>query len=388
MKTLFINANAVFPDQTKLTNILCEDGKIVKLNCDKNQSCQQIVDIKGDYLLAGFVDVHLHGGGGSDFMDGDVESMENATKMHLSHGTTTLFPTTMSATWKDVKNIVRIYREFIKNKTVSTRLGGLHLEGPFLSTKMSGAQRSDLIYTPTREHVDFIKENSDVIKRITCAPEENGVIDMAKELLPRGISFSMGHTMATYECGEDAFNNGFSSITHCYSATSGFHKVNQKVHIGITQLAYGLDDIYAELIGDGCHVPKELLRLMLKVKGSDRICLVTDSMRAAGTSVTESYLGAKVPENRVIIDDGVAKLPDKSFFAGSIATMDVAVKFAVQKAGVPIEIVSKLVSLNPSKLMGIDKLVGSIEQSKNADFVVMDKDLNVKNVYVGGIAVS
>lgn len=388
MKTLFINANAVLPSQTKLINILCENGKIIKLNCDLNESCDQTIDIKGDYLLAGFVDVHLHGGGGSDFMDGDVASMENATKTHLYHGTTTLFPTTMSATWNDVKRTVQVYREFVKNSNVPTRLGGLHLEGPFLSTKMSGAQRSDLIYTPTKEHVDFIKENCDVIKRITCAPEEDGVIDMAKELLPYGISFSMGHTMATYECGEDAFNKGFSSITHCYSATSGFHKVNQKVHIGITQLAYALDDIYAELIGDGCHVPKELLRLMLKVKGSDRICLVTDSMRAAGTDVTESYLGARVPENRVIIDDGVAKLPDKSFFAGSIATMDIAVRFAVKKASVPIEIVSKLVSLNPAKLMGIDDKVGSIEQSKYADFVVMDKDLNVKNVYIDGVIVS
>jgi hypothetical protein len=186
--------------------------------------------------------------------------------------------------------------------------------------------------------------------------------------------------------GENAFNNGFSAITHCYSATSGFHKVNQKVHVGITQLAYGIDDIYAELIGDGCHVPKELLRLMLKVKGSDRICLVSDAMRAAGTNVTESYLGAKVPENRVIIDDGVAKLPDKSFFAGSIATLDVAVRFAVKKAGVPLEIVSKLVSLNPARLMRIDENVGSIEEGKFADFVIMDNDLTVKQVYVNGIS--
>ena len=387
MKTLFVNANAVLPDQTKLTNILCEDGVIVNIKCDTSTPCDQIIDVKGNYLLAGFVDVHLHGGGGADFMDGDVDSMQLAAKTHLEHGTTTLFPTTMSATWDEIENTVQVYKDFVKNKDVPIRLGGLHLEGPFLSIKMSGAQRSDLIYTPTEEHVEFIKANKEYIKRITCAPEEDGVIAMAKELLQYGISFSMGHTMATYECGEEAFNNGFSSITHCYSATSGFHKVNQKVHIGITQLAYGLDDIYVELIGDGCHVPKELLRLMLKVKGGDKICLVTDSMRAAGTNVTESFLGAKVPENRVIIDDGVAKLPDKSFFAGSIATMDIALRFAVQKAGVPIEVVSKLISLNPAKLMGLDKQIGSIEQSKLADFVVADKDLNIKDVYVNGVSI-
>jgi len=384
MKTLFMNAMTVLPDKVDMRNVLCEDGIIINTNSEKNIKVDQIVDLQGNYLLAGFVDLHVHGGGGSDFMDGDIESMKQAVDAHLKHGTTTIFPTTMSAKWEDVERTVQIYKKFVNSSCVSARLGGLHLEGPFLSLKMCGAQRPDLIYLPTESHIAFIKENSEYIKRITCAPEEDGVIEMAKELLPYGISFSMGHTMATYECGEDAFNKGFSAITHCYSATSGFHKVNQKVHIGITQLAYGLDDIYVELIGDGCHVPKELLKLMLKIKGSDKICLVTDAMRASSTDVKESFLGAKVPENRVIIDDGVAKLPDKSFFAGSIATMDIAVRFATKVAGVPLETVSKFVSLNPAKLMKIDKYVGSIEVSKFADFVIMDKDYNVKQVYVNG----
>lgn len=384
MRTLFINATTVLPDRVEMRNVLCEDGIIINTNSEENIKVDQIVDLQGNYLLAGFVDVHVHGGGGSDFMDGDIESMKQAVDVHLKHGTTTIFPTTMSAKWEEVERTVEIYRQFVLSQCVSARLGGLHLEGPFLSLKMCGAQRPDLIYTPTEEHIAFIKENSELIKRITCAPEEDGVIKMAQALLPYGISFSMGHTMATYECGEEAFNNGFSAITHCYSATSGFHKVNQKVHIGITQLAYGIEDIYVELIGDGCHVPKELLKLMLKIKGSDKICLVTDAMRASSTDLKESYLGAKVPENRVIIDDGVAKLPDKSFFAGSIATMDIAVRFATKTAGVPLEIVSKLVSLNPAKLMKIDKHVGSIEVFKFADFVIMDKDYNVKQVYVNG----
>ena len=207
---------------------------------------------------------------------------------------------------------------------------------------------------------------------------------MAKRLIPFGVQFSMGHTIATYEQAEEAKDLGFSSITHMYSATSGFHKVNQKVHIGVTQAGYGIDEIYVELIGDGCHVPKELLRLVNRFKGKDKICLVTDAMRAAGTNVEESFLGKICPENRVIIDDGVAKLPDKSFFAGSIATMDIAFRFAVQVAGFDIPTASVITSLAPAKLMKIDDKKGSIEVGKDADFILMDNNFEVVDVIVKG----
>ena len=153
----------------------------------------------------------------------------------------------------------------------------------------------------------------------------------------------------------------------------------------MTQAGYGIDELYVELIADGCHVPKELLRLVYRLKGADKICLVTDAMRAAGTNVTESFLGEICTENRVIIDDGVAKLPDKSSFAGSIATMDKAFRFAVCDVGLPIEDVSKMMSLNQAKLMKIDRKKGSIEKGKDADFVVLDDGFNVAGVYVRAV---
>ena len=156
------------------------------------------------------------------------------------------------------------------------------------------------------------------------------------------------------------------------------------MHIGVTQAAYGIESLYAELIGDGCHVPKELLRLVTKFKGFDKVCFVTDAMRAAGTDVTESYLGKICPENRVIIDDGVAKLPDKSFFAGSIGTMDRAFKFAVEQAGLSLEQASQITSLTPAKLLKIDDRKGSIEIGKDADFLLMDTALNTRAVFVQG----
>ena len=386
MKQIFYNAVIVGKDGVlDKTAILVEDGKIKEFLSEPiNKAADELIDCNGNYILAGFIDLHVHGGGGCDFMDGDVEAMKTAANTHLKHGTTTIYPTTMSAPMSEIEDTFKNYRKLKESGEVKN-LAGLHLEGPFLSPKMCGAQRLDLIISPDQTHIKTLKDNADIIARITCAPEVDGVMQMAKELLPYGISFSMGHTMATYEQAEEAFENGFSAITHLYSATSGFHKVNQKVHVGVTQAAYGLEDIYAELIGDGCHVPKELLRLVYKMKRKDRVCLVTDAMRAAGTDVKESYLGKICPENRVIIDDGVAKLPDFSFFAGSIGTMDRAFAFAVKVAGLSLADASRLVSLNPALLMKIDSEKGSIELGKQADFVVLDKELQVQAVYIKGM---
>ena len=290
----------------------------------------------------------------------------------------------MSAEFGEIENTFEVFRAFKKQSKYANIAQGLHLEGPFISPKMCGAQRLDLIIEPTEKEISVLKSNSDIISRISCAPEVNGVNEMVKKLIPYGVQFSMGHTNATYEQAEEAVDNGFTSITHMYSATSGFHKVDQRVHIGVTQAGYGIDQIYPELIGDGCHVPKELLRLVLRFKGKEKVCLVTDAMRASGTDVKESYLGKICPENRVIIDDGVAKLPDKSSFAGSIGTMDRAFKFAVKNAGIDMMSASEITSLTPAKLMKIDDKKGSIEIGKDADFVLLDNELNVVNVIVAG----
>ena len=291
----------------------------------------------------------------------------------------------MSARFDKIEKTVLNYRQLSACEEASDILGGLHLEGPFINPKMGGAQRRDLIYPPTEEMIKAIRRNSDAIARISCAPEIANVLEMAETLAPFGIQFSLGHTAATYEQAELAVRAGFTSVTHLYSATSGFQKIDQKVHIGVTQAGYGIDELYVELIADGCHVPKELLRLVYRLKGADKICLVTDAMRAAGTNVTESFLGEICTENRVIIDDGVAKLPDKSSFAGSIATMDKAFRFAVCDVGLPIEDVSKMMSLNQAKLMKIDRKKGSIAKGKDADFVVLDDGFNVAGVYVRAV---
>lgn len=382
----FINGKVVLADKVlNGASVKVKDGKIVEI-LESGETSEDLpkIDLKGKYLMPGFVEVHVHGGGGYDVMDGSPEAIEEVVDAHLHHGTTTICPTTMSEEFSVILKTFDIYREVLKRKKTKAYLAGLHLEGPFISPAMAGAQRKDLIIPPTDYHINCLKENSDIIARISCAPDVDNVINMAKTLIPYGISFSMGHTSATYEQAEEAFEAGFESVTHIYSATSGFHKVNQKVHIGVTQAGYGIDGLYVEAIGDGCHVPKELIRLLVKFKGADYVCLVTDAMRATGTDVTESYLGKKVPENRVIIDDGVAKLPDKSFFAGSIGTLDRAVAFAITKANISIPDAVKMVSLTPATLLKLNDRKGSIAVGKDADFVIMNEEFKLENVYVNG----
>ena len=369
-------------------SVLVSEGKIVDIlpECALPEGVEKI-NLNGGLLAAGFVDIHVHGGGGSDFMDGSVADMENVVATHLRHGTTTIFPTTMSDEFSQIRNTMAVYRRFKEESGVAVTLGGLHLEGPFISPKMCGAQRLEYIISPTDEIIAELKDNADIIARISCAPEVENVYKMANELLPLGVQFSLGHTAATYEQAEEAGQAGFTSVTHLYSATSGFHKVDQKVHIGVTQAGYGIDNLYMELIGDGCHIPKELLRLVARYKGADKICLITDAMRAAGTDVKESYLGRIIPENRVVVDDGVAKLPDLSSFAGSIGTMDKAFRFAIRQAGLSLTEASKMTALTPAKLMKIDDRKGSIAKGKDADFVILDNDLQVSMVFVGGTRV-
>ena len=208
--------------------------------------------------------------------------------------------------------------------------------------------------------------------------------DLAKIAKSKGITLAVGHSNAVAEQVRSAYRAGFTHVTHLYCNTPSVHKIGQEVYAGIVEAAYLKDDITVELIGDGRHVPKEAMQLALKLKGAKGVALITDAMRAAGESCTESYLGAKEPQNRVIIEDGVAKLPDRSYYAGSIATSDMMFKNAEVKYHLPICTVSEMMSLTPAKIRGFDSDIGSIEQGKYADLVIMNSHFDVCGVFVGG----
>lgn len=377
------NAKAVLPDGLRTVNIISEDGNIIEIS-DNVPKEYEAIDAKGQLVTPGFIETHVHGGGGSDFCDATAESFQNVVKTHLSHGTTLICPTAMSCKEDMLYKFFDAYRE-TKNTPIGEIMYGIHLEGPYLNPKMCGAQRPDIIRNPGISEVERLFDaGSDIICRITAAPEIEGVEYLAKKAVDNGILLSIGHSDATAEEAIKAIDMGFSHVTHMYSATTTVRKINQRVCAGINEVAYLYDDYNIELIGDGRHVAKETMQMAVKIKGADKINLTGDSMRAAGQiGVTESYLGDICPENRVIIDDDVAKLPDMSVYAGSIATMDKIFKNAVVSYEIPVEKVVTMLSTTPAKIIGADNY-GEISIGKRCDILIWNEDFSLNKIIVGG----
>ena len=241
-----------------------------------------------------------------------------------------------------------------------------------------------MLHSPNDEETkQLLSEGKGVIKRITAAPELENMEAFAKLMIENGVQMSVGHTDATSDETLKAFEYGFSHVTHLYSATPTVRKINQVVKAGVIEAAYLNDDISVELIADAKHAAVDALKLAVKFKGVDKVALVTDALRPAGTDVTESWLGEKVPENRVIIEDGVAKLPDRSSFAGSIATTGNLLKNGVKHYGFSIVDTVKMISETPASILGLENK-GKLKNNYVADIVVFDNELEIVNVILAG----
>lgn len=387
MKSLVIrNAKVVLPNEVKLTNLLIEDGKIASIGYEG--TAEKEIDINGNYLLAGFVDLHVHGGGGADFMDATFEAFETSVKAHLNHGTTTLLPTAMTATESDLTDFINAFKEFKENSEYADITPGVHLEGPYFSganAKSSGAQPSVLLRMPDESEMDRLLKIADGdILRWDAAPELEGSDMFAKKCKDNGIICSIAHSAATSEQAQKGIDNGFSHVTHFYNAVTTYRKEGQKVLAGVVEAAYLNDNVSVELICDGRHIPRDILRLALMIKGADKVMGITDGMRIAGTDMQSGKLGSLKNGTDVIVDDNVAKLPDMSSYAGSIATMDRCLRVLVKDYGIDIVTASKMLSSTPSKLLGLDNK-GSIEIGKDANLVIVDSNFNVSNTIINGV---
>lgn len=383
---LFVTGGQVVrPDGACRATLVVEDGRILDADYrGEVPAGAQVLDARDRYVLPGLVEIHAHGGGGCDFMDATREAFETVVCTHMRHGATTILPTTVACEAEEMRELFELYRRMRQGR-LGNALGGVHLEGPFISQAMRGAQNPAHIRAPQTAEVDaLMDEAGDLIRLITAAPELEGMQYLAKRAGERGIALSSGHSDATFEQIARGYEWGFRHITHMYSNTPTVRKINQRVRAGILEFAWLTDDVRVELIGDGRHVPCEVLRLALKIKGADKINLTSDAMRAAGTDAKESYLGAIRPENRVIVEDGVAKLPDRSFYAGSIATADRMLAWAVNECGVPLHEAVRMLSLSPAKVVGLDGQKGSLDNGKDADFLLADEQLRAEQVFLRG----
>lgn len=329
--------------------------------------------------------MHCHGGGGHDFSDGTVEAMLGAAEMHARHGTTLIYPTTASCSNATLFSLFDTYRKAAKRNTRGAAFGGIHIEGGYLSMEMKGGQDPRYIKNPTPEDYNAIlAKGGDLIARWTFAPELPGSAALIGELSRRGIQMSMGHTSALYDEAVDAYDAGVNSITHFYSMCSGVTRRNALRYAGVIEAGYLLDGIYVETIGDGIHLPEPLLRLIWQVKGPDRIVGITDAMRGAGMPDGPTILGSLDDGMAAIIEDGVAKLPDRSSFAGSVCTTDRVVRNYMTKAGASLPEAVQVMTLSPARLMRIDDRKGSIAPGKDADIVLFDEGIDISLTMIGG----
>ena len=385
-RTLIFNGRIITPYRTiNNGSILVEDGKIADISEGRLPVSEcTTIDAKGLYVSPGFIDIHTHGGGGFDFMDGTVEAYLGAAIEHAKHGTTALVPTTVTSTKESLKETFEIYIKAKASKNKGAALLGLHLEGPYFSMEQRGAQDPRYIKNPEREEYEKILSWSDDIIRWSAAPELDGAMEFGRFLKEKNILPSIGHSNAIYEEVIEAFENGYTHITHLYSGMSGVRRINAYRYAGVIESAFLIDEMTVEIIADGAHLPSSLLKLIYKIKGPDKIALVTDSMRAAGMPEGESILGGIRDGQKVIVEDGVAKLPDRTAFAGSVATADRLVRTMINIAEVPLIDAVRMMTTTPAKIMKIDDRKGSIVVGKDADLVIFDEDINIQTTMVEG----
>ncbi len=384
--TKFINCRIVTPTGIYPGEVLVKEGIIdrVSFGTSIDEPCEEVIDIKNKYLSPGFIDIHTHGAGNADFMDGTLEAIYQGCRAHMEHGTTSIVPTTITSTKESLLSFVELFNQVDLQREDMPNILGLHLEGPYFTYEQRGAQDPKYLRNPNPEEYEEVLRRTDRILRWSFAVELEGADAFLESLRRHGIISSLAHSDASCEQVFRAYENGISALTHFYSAMSGVKRINAYRVAGAIEAGYLLDDLYVEVIADGKHLPKELLQLIYKIKGADRICLVTDSMRAAAMPDGYYKLGNKDKGMDTIVEDGVAKLLDRTAFAGSTATADRLIRTMHELTDAPLYQVVKMMTLSPAKLLKIDDRKGSITQGKDADIVIFDDDIAIDLVMVKG----
>lgn len=379
MLTQIINGQILTPQGwLKDGSVLINDGKILEItNSDLAVIGATVIDAKGMFIVPGFVSMHCHGGGGHDFTEGTTEAFKEATAAHLKHGSTTIFPTLSSTTFENIR-LAAATCDQLMAEDADTTIMGLHIEGPYLNENMAGTQWKEFLKNPNPEEYKALVESTKCIKRWDISPELPGAHDFARYMTSKGILTAITHTEAEYQEIKDAFAAGFTHAAHFYNAMPGFHKRREYKYEGTVESVYLMDDMSVEVIADGVHLPATILKLVYKVKGVEKTCLVTDSLKFAG------YTGETINDPNYVIENGVCKWADRQTLAGSIATADVLVQTMVKKAGIPLEDAVRMASETPARLTGIADSKGTLEKGKDADIVILDNDVNVRCVFTKG----
>ena len=370
---LIKNVSLILPHKIINNGALLFSDKIEKLYSVPPTVLEdiEVIDGEGGYLSPGFIDIHIHGAGGSDTMEGNREALENISKTIFQHGVTSFLPTTMTMNEIEVKKALDNIKKMKDEGLKGAQPLGVHMEGPFINKKYKGAQSEENIQPP---NLDLIENYFDIIKIITLAPEVKGAKEFIKKIKENGITVSVSHSAAGYDKIKEAESWGLSHAAHLFNAMTGLHHRNPGIVGAVLN-----GDLTAELIADYVHINPAVLELVTKTKELEKIILVTDSMEAGGLEAGEYSLGGQ----KVFVENGEAKLEDGTI-AGSVLTLDKAVRNMLNATNLDINEIINMVTLNPAKRVGLDHKIGQLKEGLKADLVLLNKNLEVEKVYKEG----
>jgi len=375
---ILANGRVVFPDGVREgVDVVCSGGTITEVRASGGAIDGDTLDLCGNYLAPGFVDVHVHGAMGRDTMEASPDAFRAICDYHASGGTTALLLTTATAPLPEIIAVLEAVRSWAPDLK---QIAGVHVEGPFISRERAGAQRLEFIRNPEPAALEELLAFCDVIKRMTLAPELPGAPDTIARLCEEGIAVSAGHSDAWDEEARTGWERGMRHVTHTFNCMSSARRRGTQRVAGLLEFAMSESEITCELIADGHHVSPTLMRMLYRAKGASGICLVTDATAGAGLRDGSSFaLGGL----QCVVADGACWLADKSALAGSAARMIDLVRTLVTSAGVPLAEAVSMASTNPARAIGC-KNKGTIAAGADADFTVFSPEFQVLQTFVGG----
>jgi N-acetylglucosamine-6-phosphate deacetylase len=375
---IFRNARLIFPDGVRDgLELEARNGKITAVREQGGKTGERVIDLAGNYLAPGFIDLHVHGAIGRDTMEGSVDAFRAIAGYHASGGTTSMLLTTATAPISAVVNVAKAIRE---SSSSLKQIAGLHVEGPFISKSKPGAQRTTLMRNPTPKVYAPLLEHGDVIKRMTLAPELPGAIALIDGLVGQGIDPSGGHSDAWEEDARRAFEHGMHSVTHTFNCMSMSRRRGIDRVAGLLEFAMSEPAIFCELIADGHHVSPTLMKMLYQAKGGRGICLVTDATAGAGLAEGSKF---SLYGKKCVVEGGVCFLADRSALAGSAARMVDLIRTMVTKVNVPLHEAVAMATDTPAHAIGLIAK-GQFKIGGDADFVMLSPDLEVVKTFVEG----
>ena len=372
------NARLIFPDGIRDgLEVVVHEGKIDAIRPPALTRGKDVVDLAGNYLAPGFIDLHVHGARGHDTMEGSAEAFRAICDFHASGGTTSLLLTTAAAPIASLVELLKAARNF---RPSISAIAGVHVEGPFISKAKCGAQRPEFIQNPSPAAVQRLLEHADVIKHVTIAPELPGALDAIENFHTHGITVSGGHSNAWDEEARAGFEHGMRSVTHTFNCMSSARRRGVYRVGGLLEFALSERQISCELIADGHHVSPTLMKMLYRAKGPGGICLVTDATTGAGLPDESRF---SLFGNDCLVEGGVCLLSDRSALAGSASRMIDLVRNMVHDVAVPMHEAVAMVTQNPARALGLEAK-GRLRVGADADLVILSPDLEILRTFAAG----